>query len=355
MAQGQDLNSHSRLADRLIAVQHGRFVGREAEIELFRSALLAKEALFVVLHIYGPGGVGKTTLLREYERVAKQVGQTAVLLDSRNLEATPSGFQRGWQDAWGETVTSDGSVQAVPPNLILLIDTYELLESIDDWLRREFLPQLPPNVLIIFAGRNAPASGWRTEPGWSDLTRIVPLRNLRPEESQTYLTVRGVPPQQHADVLAFTHGHPLALSLVADVLQQGDEQPIINPQNDPNIVRVLLERFTQNIPDAEHRQALEICAHVRVTSESLLAALVGEPKAHELFAWLRRLSFIQQGTQGLFPHDLARDVLDADFRWRNPEAYQQMHHDIRLHYGQQLRQLGSQSAISADLIYSSFG
>ena len=342
----QSRASHSRLADRLAAARHGRFVGRESELELFRSALLADEAPFVVLHIYGPGGVGKTTLLHEYVRVAEQVGQTAVLLDSRNMEATPTGFLRAWHGALAELAET-----AVPPNLIMLLDTYELLAPVDEWLRHEFLPRLPPSTFIIFAGRNAPASGWRTEPGWSDLMRIVPLRNLRPEESQTYLTVRGVPPQQHADVLAFTHGHPLALSLVADVLQQGDEQPTSNPQNDPDVIRVLLERFTQNIPDFQHRQALEICAHVRVTSEGLLAALLDEVKAHNLFAWLRSLSFIQQGVQGLFPHDLARDVLDADFRWRNPRAYQLMHRQIRLHYGQQLRQLGSQSALSADLIY----
>ena len=53
-----------RLADRLAAVRRGRFVGRRAELALFRSALLADEPPFAVLHIHGPGGVGKTTLLR---------------------------------------------------------------------------------------------------------------------------------------------------------------------------------------------------------------------------------------------------------------------------------------------------
>jgi hypothetical protein len=334
------------LADRLAAARHGRFVGREAELELFRSALLAGESPFVALYIYGPGGVGKTTLLREYRRLAHTVGRTTILLDSRNMEPSPAGFQQAWQQALGgEALT------AVPPTLILLIDTYELISSLDDWLLHEFLPQLPPHVLIVLAGRHAPASAWRSDPGWSDLTRIVPLRNLRPEESQTYLTVRGIPPQQHAEVLAYTHGHPLALSLVADVLQQGDELTTFNLQAEPDVVRVLLERFTRNVPDAQHRQALEVCAHVRVTSEALLAALLGEDLAHPLFEWLRSLSFIQQGAHGLFPHDLARDVLDADLRWRNPQAYQALHRQIRLHYGQQLRQHGQQSALSADLIY----
>ncbi|MCI0727868.1 MAG: ATP-binding protein [Chloroflexi bacterium] len=345
-ASDSSIASPPRLADRLAAARYGRFVGREAELELFRSALLADESPFVVLYIYGPGGVGKTTLLREYVRLANTVGRMTILLDSRNLEPSPDGLRRAWQQALGiEEFT------AVPPNLILLIDTYELIAPLDNWLRHEFLPQLPPNVLIVLAGRNAPASAWRSDPGWSDLTRIIPLRNLRPEESQTYLIVRGIPHQKHAEVLAFTHGHPLALSLVADVLHQGDKLTVFNSQAEPDVVRVLLERFTQNVPDAQHRQALEICAHVRVTSEALLAALLGEDVAYPLFDWLRGLSFIQQGAQGLFPHDLARDVLDADLRWRNPQAYQALHRQVRLYYGQQLLRHGQQSSLSADLIY----
>jgi len=80
---------------------------------------------------------------------------------------------------------------------------------------RSVLPQLPENTLIVIAGRHAPSSAWRTDPGWQALIHPLPLRNLSPEESQTYLTRRAVPATQYS--LDFTHGHPLALSLVADV------------------------------------------------------------------------------------------------------------------------------------------
>ncbi|MDX1417172.1 MAG: hypothetical protein R3293_23400, partial [Candidatus Promineifilaceae bacterium] len=347
MTQEEQSNSPPyRLADRLAAARRGRFVGREFELTLFRSALLADEAPFVVLHIYGPGGVGKTTLLQEYARLAEQVGRTAVLLDGRNFDISPAGFQQAWQMALAQT----GSQAAISPDPILLIDTYEMLGPLDNWLRTEFLPQLPPDVLVVLAGRRTPASAWRIEPGWSDLTHIVPLRNLRPEESQTYLTARGIPADQHETLLAITHGHPLALSLVADVLNQGDRLTGFNLQTEPDIVRLLLERFTRNVPDAQHRQALEICAHLRVTSEALLAHLLGKEAAFTLFSWLSSLSFIQQGARGLFPHDLARDVLDADFRWRNPQAYETLHHEARRYYEQELAK-GADPALSADLLY----
>src|SRR5262245_4934074 len=82
----------ARLADRLAAARRGRFVGREAELELFRSALLAAQPPFVVLHLYGPGGVGKTTLLREYARVAAESSRPVILLDGRNIDPSPTGF-----------------------------------------------------------------------------------------------------------------------------------------------------------------------------------------------------------------------------------------------------------------------
>lgn len=326
--------------------RHGRFVGREAELALFRQALLADEPDFALLYIYGPGGVGKTTLLHEYLRMATKVGRTVVSLDGRNIEVSPMGFQEAFRTA---LEMGDGSGR-MGDDLVLFVDTYELIAPLDNWLRQHFFPQLPPHVLIVLAGRQPPAAAWQVDPGWSDLTRVVSLRNLRPEESQTYLTVRGIPAESHAEVLAFTHGHPLALSLVADVLNQGDKLAGFNFKTEPDVVRVLLERFTRNVPDAKHRQALEICAHVRVMTEGLLSHYVGKEDAFTLFNWLSGLSFIQRNGQGLIPHDLARDVLDADFRWRNPQLYEATHHKARHYYEQEIRK-GAAHSVSADLLY----
>ena len=66
----------ARIADRLASARRRRFVGRQAEIALFRSALLSDEPAFVALHVTGAGGVGKTTLLQEYAVVADEAGRT---------------------------------------------------------------------------------------------------------------------------------------------------------------------------------------------------------------------------------------------------------------------------------------
>jgi hypothetical protein len=315
-------NPAPRLADRLAAARRGRFVGRMAELETFRAALLADEPPFAVLHVFGPGGVGKTTLLREFARLAADFGRPVVHLDGRNVDPSPPGLLLALRQAAGlrEQGTSAAGAKW-PTDGVWLIDTYETLAPLDAWLRETLLPQLPARSLVVLAGRNPPSAAWRTDLDWIDLTDTVALGNFRPEESQTYLATRGIPDHRHPEVLAFTHGHPLALALVADVLARGQQLTGFDPGSEPDVVRVLLERFVRDVPSPAHRLALETCVLVWATTETLLADVVGAAEAHELFAWLRGLSFIQQGPSGLFPHDLARDVLDADLRWRNPGGH----------------------------------
>ena len=148
-----------RLADRLAAAGRGRFVGREAELELFRSALLAAEPTFAVLHLHGPGSVGKTTLLREYARLAAESGRPLVRLDGRNVAPSPPGFLLALHQALGlEEGGATSIVSNWPPDGVLLIDTYETLASLDTWLRETFLLQLPGRNLVVIAGRNPTSS-----------------------------------------------------------------------------------------------------------------------------------------------------------------------------------------------------
>jgi hypothetical protein len=330
-APSVDPERNLRLADRLAAARYRRFVGRQAEIELFRTALLASEPPFTVLHIYGPGGVGKTALLVECARLAADAGVATVRLDGRDLDPSPPGFLLGLRQALGlEEGGSPDEVLGQWPRRVLLVDTYEALAPLDAWLRETFLPPLPAETRVVIAGRNPPTAAWRTDPGWSELARIVSLRNLPPDDSRTYLRARGIPEACHPSVLAFTHGHPLALALVADLLARGD-QAGFSPEQAPDTLRVLLERFVQQVPSAAHRRALEICARTRVTTEALLTDVLSGADVPALFEWLRGLSFIEQGPEGLFPHDLAREVLDADLRWRDPDSFRDLHRHV-LHY-----------------------
>jgi hypothetical protein len=310
---GEDMTTS--LAARIERARRAAFVGRVAELELFRTALLSEEPPFVVLHIVGPGGVGKTSLLREFERIAAEQGRAVLHIDGRDIEPSPKCFA----EAIGERPSAP---------FVLFIDTYEALASLDRWLRESFLPTLPAYSVVVIAGRSEPAPAWRTDLEWAALTRIVTLRGLHPEESRAFLNARGIDSALQGDVLAVTHGHPLALSLLAEVLAHSDAPVTLEAQPAPEIVRVLLERFVQEVPSPAHHTALAVCAIALSTTEPLLAEMMGAAAAHDCFEWLRRLSFIDEGSYGLYPHDLARDVLAADDRWRDPAGHQHLYNHM---------------------------
>ena len=311
----------ARIADRLASARRRRFVGRQAEIALFRSALLSGDPAFVALHVTGAGGVGKTTLLQEYAVVADEAGRKVLRIDGRNIEASPVGFLLALSHALGvDGCELTAMLEQWPAGGVLLVDTYELLSPLDEWLRDTLLPQLPARSLVVIAGRHEPGTAWRTNVDWAGLTRIQPLGNLDPDESRDYLTRCGLPAEQHGEALAFTRGHPLALSLTADVLTRGARLASSPLETEPEIVRLLIEKFVQDVPSREHRLALHACVTARALTEPLLAAALDRDDVHDLFDWLGRLAFVESGPYGLFPHDLARDVVYMDFRWRDPDA-----------------------------------
>lgn len=344
----------ARLGDRLKAARRRHFVGREAEKQLFQAALTANEPPFFVLHIYGPGGVGKTSLLHEFARLAEQSQVQPGYLDARNLEAVPDSFLVALAQSLGLAAPADPlpAIANYSQRLVILVDTYELLAPLDTWLRDIFLPELPATALFVVAGRNPPTASWRADPGWQSLVQVLPLRNLTPAESHAYLNARTVAAAEHALITKFTHGHPLAISLVADVLEQRPELHF-EPTAAPDIVRALLERFVQEVPSPAHRFALEATAMVRQLTEGLLATMLAAPDVHELFTWLRGLSFIDAGRQGIFPHDLVRDAMSADLRWRNPDWYAELHKRARTYYMERLHQTqgSNQRRILQDFVY----
>lgn len=308
----------STVADRLRGARRRGFVGRAAELELFRAALEAPEPPFSVLWICGPGGVGKTTLLGALADAARAVRRSPVLLDLRGIEPSPPSFT-------AELARASG-LDAERP--VLLLDTFETAGALEDWLREELVPGLPAGALVVIAGRARPAGAWRRDPGWRELLRVVSLRNLDPDDTRALLRAAGVGAELDGWALGLTHGHPLALSLLLDVLAQRGDAPL-ELAAVPDLVGPLVACFLAGVPSPRHRLALEIAAHAHFTTAGILGAALGQEEGEELFAWLRELSFVECGPHGLFPHDLAREVIDADLRWRDASAYARVHAHVR--------------------------
>jgi hypothetical protein len=103
-------------------------------------------------------------------------------------------------------------------------------------------------------------------------------------------------------------------------------------------VRALTGRCVAQAPTALHRKALEACARTRTTTVSLLSDVVDASSAVMLFEWLAEQSYVSAGPEGLWPHELVRDAIDEELRWRDPEASRALQHAINRHLIRRLQE-----------------
>jgi hypothetical protein len=349
------------LGQRLERERARRFVGRAAELELFAARLQAAPGgetagdLFSVLWIHGPGGIGKSALLAACAGTAREAGFTVAQVDGRQIRPTATGIQA----AVGESLSAVED-DLDPDRTVVIIDAAERLEPVEGWLRDEFLPSLPVETVVVIAGRRPPGEGWRSDPGWRELLRVVSLRNLSRDAVQALLEVEQIPGEVLDQVMALTHGNPLALSLLIDAVRRSGTRHELPAALDemPDLVRALLSRLVDQAPSSRHRAALQISAHAAVTTEPVLRGALPPSDSQDvsdLWDWLRDLTFMEESRTGIHPYDVVRDILEADVRWRDPDAYADIHRRLRSYLVDNIRaQGGNPAALQqavADLLF----
>ncbi|WP_113699434.1 ATP-binding protein [Nonomuraea lactucae] len=318
------------LGCRVQAAREMAFVGREEELAVFNAALYGGCS---VLYVHGPGGIGKSALLRRFAQEAAGAGRSVARLDGRTVEPSPAAFA-----AEAELLLRDEQA-------VLLVDTFERIQGLEGWLRERFLPRLRVGALVVIAGRFPPDMQWRADPGWAGALEVLSLRDLPPGDAKALMDSCGVADELREPLLAFAGGHPLALLLGAAVaVKDGKASRRWTPNQD--VVGTLLDQLVGEVPSDAHRHALEICAHAYMTTEDLLRTALPED-AGMLFGWLRRLPFVESSSLGLFPHDVVREVLEADLRWRDPQGYAAMHERIHAHLAEKVRTAADQDVLSA--------
>jgi hypothetical protein len=347
-------------ADRLRAAHQSRFVGRTSELKAFEKALDADLPPFAVLYVHGPGGVGKTALTTEMQYRCADRDVPVHAVDARNIEPSAEAVEASLA-ATGldlENLDDLGDTRRV-----VFVDTFEAWTPLYGWIRQELIPRLPASCIVVLSGRTPPPAAWRSDLGLEPLLRVLPLRNLPRRMGMAYLERRGIDEGLRERILSFSHGHPLSLSLAADAAAQ-DPGAEFDPVDSPDLMGTLVQRFLERVPSDRHRKALEACALVRVCTEPLLDTLLGDMddtapassspangrdisertvigapsrngtsgSAHDLFQWLRDLSFIETSETGIFPHDIVRTAISADLRWRDEASFREMQQRARSHY-----------------------
>ena len=213
---------HTTLGARLRAQRHRLFVGREDQRRLFAAALAGGPEACSVLFVNGAPGMGKSILLRRFADDAQQAGRAVVRVDAHAIGSSRIKFMAAAAPALRT------------PDPVLLVDGFEKIEELEAWFREEFLPTLPGRAVVVLASRNSPGLGWRTDSALAGSLRTETLRELSAHDARAMLKLRGVPTEKWDSLLDLAGGHPLALSLAAEAVLNGDPRdgpPHVGPES----------------------------------------------------------------------------------------------------------------------------
>ncbi|MGW2447863.1 AAA family ATPase [Streptomyces sp. NPDC001675] len=304
------------------------FAGRSGPLAEFTRALRSHASAAesgAILYVHGPAGIGKTALLGRFAAIARAGDHHVVEIDAARSASAPA-LQGQVREA------------AAIPGTVLLLDHIDRVKGADGTMPSALLAEAGDNTLTVIAGHDAPSGSWLAAASRRGGLRALLLGPLSDADARALVSGLGTDADEDVSelVIDFAKGHPLALVLAEAARAEGRFRHGEAPQE---LVLALLDQLVGAVPSSAHRQALEIAAHSRWTTEDLLRAAVSEDGGSpaDLFDWLRRRPFVHAERNGVSLLPLARDLLDKDLRWRDPSRYRSMHERIRTHLLEQIR------------------
>jgi DNA-binding CsgD family transcriptional regulator/energy-coupling factor transporter ATP-binding protein EcfA2 len=286
------------------------FVGRTRELRLFQEWLSDAEPQPEILNVYGPRGIGKSTLVRAFGRTARTRGRGVRFLDGRRFRDPPDGPRQALHAEAGRATDRERAP-------LIVIDNLEEISSLTDYLLTDFLPTLPREARVVVCSSRHLDAAWAPHDAWLRLVRSMAVPPLSAGESDVYLRQRGLAERALRDAICqASGGHPLALSLAANLaLQRGVRDFPLAPEWQMTI-GTLLEHVLTEVTDPALRAIVRRCAAADRLDEHLLGSLTGPEEAAAAFDQLSRLSFVQPTEHGLALHTTIRRFLMADTQWR---------------------------------------
>lgn len=319
-------------------LQQKRYVGREKELAVMRQELLGVEGDWRLLHIHGPGGIGKSALLRAFQRTARDrlilyVDGSSFLYPADFIEAiriqlatigfplSESANEMRLGEAEAELINR---ISEESGEIVLLLDSLDRWGSIESWMRVSWLPLLTVRVKVCSAGRYPLNEDWLSAAGWGSVVRNIRLSPLNRKESDSYIIACGITNRalQRAIEL-FSGGIPLALSLACEsALQYGASSFLEGTQTRAIIESMDRAMFQGEQEPWQHKRLLCTASLLWRFDQDLLQWILGEEIPQGIFREFCCSPYVMLYRQGgYYILDAVRQWMKADFEHRAPETY----------------------------------
>ncbi len=325
------------LQEDMLGEMEGKYiVGRDAELDLLISLLSDSSPAKRLIHLYGTAGIGKSFLLDECARRARARHMLVFTLDGEHISAMPdalcSQLLHSMQPFGSGHAEADNEFErcvrvlnelAARQQVALMIDSYEQLQEVDQWMRDYLLKRLDSRIRIVISGRNLLGERWFLSPAWRSLIVRIPLAEISYEAVAQYAAYSQL--EDHELLLSLwrlSKGHPLTMSLGAFLLQQAHERGSDLQLGQHDSLSYIVEQWQREVPGERLRQLIEAASIIRHFNQDSLSFVAGEAVEAADFQRLIRFSFVRKAEKGWTLHGLMREMLCQELMIRTPGRYE---------------------------------
>lgn len=242
------------------------------------------------------------------------------------------------------TSLSEGVASALEKqkgSVAIVMDTYEELEGLDDWVCRTLVRALPEGVKIVILGRNAlPRINFDWKEFGNDVS-AMDLPELGESDAKAYLVHFGLRDSVAQDqVYKFTGGYPLLLVLVRHLAQEAGGWDKIGQLEGgaelDQIATELLNRILREERVKEVQAFLEKGVVARWFNPEIVSVLleINLNDARKIYDKLGRHSFVENHPNGLKFHDKIRELLIKRLKFTSESEFQQLTKRLQDYYAE---------------------
>lgn len=233
---------------------------------------------------------------------------------------------------------ADIAKAAEKKRIVLLLDTYEQMTALEDWVG-QVGQKLHPNILLVVAGRKLP--DWnRTWQGWmanAQVEEIKPMTEdiMRELIQRYYATMHGGEPDpaQVEGIIRFARGLPMVVTSAVQLWVKYGVEDFQSVKVE--IVANLVDRLMEGVPSTLI-PALEAAAVVRWFDQPILRAVTSLEDVRDVYNELRRFPFVRTRIEGLALHDSVREMMDENLRVQDSERHSELHERAAIFFEKRL-------------------